>query len=257
MNILSHILEQKGKYRELYELVSRVKLAKELTGRDVSNEMNILTKLKEKIGTAPQVEKPKSTFRSSHREGKEESIISRLINLICRFVCRKYQYTCEDLPDVLYELISKYSTCFDPKPIVVSWEGLYAYHSYYFGQSVYAIMYDSQYWIPTSSALDTFIHVDWTNRKKYIYDLFDCDDFARIFKAHVLEFLNVNAIGVAIGEVRDKRTGELVGYHAWNILVYYEHESEIHIVHFEPQTDKSTVSGVFGNYVYIPYWVEY
>jgi len=76
-------------------------------------------------------------------------------------------------------------------------------------------------------ALEDFrkiIEWDWTNYKKYLSEVFDCDDFGMYFKVRVALNFGINAVAYVI----DYSSG-----HAYNVV--FPLDSEPHI--FEPQTD--------------------
>jgi len=63
----------------------------------------------------------------------------------------------------------------------------------------------------------------------YEFEFFDCDDFALLFKALTSAKLNINAVGLALGELYEDET--LLGGHAWNVVLI---DDELY--YFEPQT---------------------
>jgi len=80
-------------------------------------------------------------------------------------------------------------------------------------------------------ALDEFWEWLEEHDKSYLKEYFDCDDFALAFKVFMTMKYNTNAVGVAIGIVKDEN-GNILGGHAWNIAVL----SNKSIVFIEPQT---------------------
>ena len=186
------------------------------------------------------------------------SIWQKIINLICTWICPK-AYPCHQLPQLIYSHINALRECFEKERRVVVWDyqKLIEVHRKYFGDKVPIIVYDMKYAVPDLKTVNEVIRLDWTNYYHYIQSLFDCDDYARVFKAHCMEIFRINAIGYVVGEVRDKNTNQLLGYHAFNVVV----TSDEKIYMYEPQNDMLVEvkdgKGYFGKYIYIPYWVEY
>lgn len=92
--------------------------------------------------------------------------------------------------------------------------------------------------------------------KKWHKDVFDCDDFAIVFKAHVAEFYEINSVGVAIGRVYDANTLEFIGYHAYNVIIVRDDDCNVYL--YEPQTDglaKADKRTKLGNRIYETEWV--
>ena len=185
------------------------------------------------------------------------NIILDMVKRLCK-LC-PMMLSCDELAKDIYVDINMLRKCFNPNPITVDWQQLDAAHKQKFGENVPGIYYDGKYWVPAKDALLKWVSLDWTNYENYIIERFDCDDFARVFKAHVLEIFGVNAIGYAVGEIRDQNNN-LVGYHAWNILVWHEN-GNIKLVCYEPQDDSVSENCEFvvsgEKWKYIPYWVEY
>jgi len=75
----------------------------------------------------------------------------------------------------------------------------------------------------------------------YQEEIWDCDDFASYFKGWMQKYLvidkgvHVNGIGIALGMVYDKKTGENLGGHAWNIVLVSKPVG-FDIKFIEPQT---------------------
>jgi hypothetical protein len=79
--------------------------------------------------------------------------------------------------------------------------------------------------------LDTFnkiIEWDWTDTRKYITDVFDCDKFAMYFKSRMAIDFHINAIGVIL----DYSAG-----HAYNLIIVKDSQG-VRWYLYEPQNDK-------------------
>jgi len=120
----------------------------------------------------------------------------------------------------------------------------------------YNIFFDRKYSILTNVVtFRKLITIDWVNYYKYISELRDCDDFARIFKSHMEEIWLINGVGYAIGRVYDLE-GNLLGYHAFNLVPIKEGE-KIRFMVYEPQTDHyndldpGNKTKIGGKYIYV------
>ncbi len=70
------------------------------------------------------------------------------------------------------------------------------------------------------------VKADWTDKKVWAKATFDCDDFARVFFAHMTGFYGLTAVGLIWNP-----------QHAWNIIFL----PQGHLM-FEPQTDEWVVA---------------
>ncbi len=78
--------------------------------------------------------------------------------------------------------------------------------------------------------LDTFkkiIQWDWTDTRKYLYDVFDCDKFAMYFKSRMAIDFHINSIGVIL----DYSAG-----HAYNLVILKDAQGVKWLL-YEPQND--------------------
>ena len=83
---------------------------------------------------------------------------------------------------------------------------------------------DSKYWACSKKEFEDWIEWDWTNKKKYIAEEYDCDNFAFSFKARCDRKIGINAVGLVI---------DYSGGHAYNLVVFSDVAPEL----FEPQND--------------------
>lgn len=56
---------------------------------------------------------------------------------------------------------------------------------------------DRSYSIIDLSVMRSIIKYSWVDRKKYLAEFHDCDDYAGEFKAHVSEIYNINSVALA------------------------------------------------------------
>ena len=75
---------------------------------------------------------------------------------------------------------------------------------------------------------DNFLDIiawDWIDSRKYVSEVFDCENFAIAFKSHVDEFFGLNQVGIVI----DYKAG-----HSYNLVVFPDGK----VMLIEPQADQ-------------------
>jgi len=87
---------------------------------------------------------------------------------------------------------------------------------------------DGRYYTVSIDDLKEIIKWDWTDNKKYLYDLFDCDKFAMYFKARMAIMFHINLIALVL---------DYSSQHAYNIVFPFEN-GRITAYIYEPQTDE-------------------
>jgi len=87
---------------------------------------------------------------------------------------------------------------------------------------------DRDYYTVDFDTFKRIIEWDWTDTRKYILDLFDCDKFAIYFKSRVAIEFKVNAIAVVL----DYSSG-----HAYNVVILKDGD-QVKWYIYEPQTDE-------------------
>ena len=79
---------------------------------------------------------------------------------------------------------------------------------------------DGQYWTVSKSQWRAMVAGAGLRKMRWLQDLFDCDDYARLLRVAVLLRWRVNGIGTITN-----------GQHVWNIVVAVDG-----VMHIEPQT---------------------
>jgi hypothetical protein len=87
---------------------------------------------------------------------------------------------------------------------------------------------DGNYYTVDTETFKKIIQWDWTDTRKYIIDLFDCDKFALYFKSRIAIEFKINAIAVIL----DYSSG-----HAYNIVILKD-ANQVKWYIYEPQTDE-------------------
>lgn len=90
-------------------------------------------------------------------------------------------------------------------------------------------MRDGSYVGVLMEAWRTIIAYDLTDVKGYSRDVFDCDDFAMIFKAHCIKWFGVTGIGLVV---------DYSARYAHNALLVCGDGKTPRMIMFEPQTDR-------------------
>ena len=111
---------------------------------------------------------------------------------------------------------------------------------------------DQNYAITSIASWQRIITDDWTSRKKYMADTFDCDNFSDCFRAHAAELYNLNSAGMFHCSV-SINGGTPIGHRAVvicaldendNPAIYcYESENEAYVKVVLGQPIKNTVFG--------------
>ena len=71
---------------------------------------------------------------------------------------------------------------------------------------------DGWYWLPaTKEDFLTMVNYSWAEKRQWIQDQFDCDDFSFGFKSHMVEDFGTNCVGVVI---------DVPSSHAYNLVVF-------------------------------------
>ncbi len=111
---------------------------------------------------------------------------------------------------------------------------------------------DNRYYMIDWAVMKEIIEFDWTERKKYLTDVWDCDDYSNAFKSHLAEIYNINSVGL----VRNAKVtiGDKTLYHRCNLILATE-DNVLKAFVFEAQHDtwqefKKDVPVVMGSWQY-------
>ena len=89
---------------------------------------------------------------------------------------------------------------------------------------------DSKYWVCSKKEFGDWIEWDWTNKKRYVAEEYDCDNFAFSFKARCDRRIGINAVALVI---------DYSGGHAYNLVCFTDSPAEL----YEPQSDRWVQQG--------------
>jgi len=95
---------------------------------------------------------------------------------------------------------------------------------------------DSEVYYCSLDAWRKIIKADLVDRIFYQEEKFDCDNFALVFSSFMSLLYGLNSAGIATGIMRDAKTKEIIGGHAYNILVA-DVDGEVKLFVYEPQND--------------------
>jgi len=120
------------------------------------------------------------------------------------------------------------------------------------------ILYDEKYHTTNIETWKTIIENDWTNKKEWITDIFDCDNFSGSFCAYCAEIYNLNTAGRFTVELLNPETNAHIGYHRAVIII--DDKKDCYLL--ESQTDEmvkieSGVMPVIGKWKYKVNFVEF
>jgi len=89
---------------------------------------------------------------------------------------------------------------------------------------VWRIPLDGKFWLLPKKQMKEVIEKDFTDKKEYYADKFDCENFTEMFVTHLAENYGVNAVGMVF---------DFSGAHAYNLIIYPKG-----LELFEPQNDE-------------------
>jgi len=97
---------------------------------------------------------------------------------------------------------------------------------------------DNKYRLADWKVWQSIIKYDWTDKRKYLSDFFDCDDYANAFKSRMSEIYKLNSVALARSTILyDRNTKKKVGVHRHNIIVATSN-GILQAYAFEAQTDE-------------------
>lgn len=128
--------------------------------------------------------------------------------------------------DQLYKVVTSGQDIAPPRPDI----GTIVEKNYTFVQSCLQgiklewLELDGTYYMIDQNHFLNVILYDWVDKKDYVAEKFDCEDFAFNFKAHVNWYFGLNQVGMVI---------DYSSAHGYNIVVF----PTGNVMLFEPQND--------------------
>lgn len=109
---------------------------------------------------------------------------------------------------------------------------------------------DQTYYYVDLSVMEDIIKYDWTDRRKYIKEINDCDNYSLAFKSHLWEIFGINTVAEARHiEMIDPETKKHLAWHRANVFVAKK-DGVLKAFLLEPQTDKFTEMKKGGRYIF-------
>lgn len=118
-------------------------------------------------------------------------------------------------------------------------------------------MQDSKYLSTSWDTWKDLIEYDWIDKREYIAEYFDCDNFADNFCSHINEIYGMNTAGRLSVELLNPETKEHIDYHRAVIIV----DKDYNVYLLESQNDKWVkIEGknpIIGTWEYKPTVIEF
>jgi len=119
---------------------------------------------------------------------------------------------------------------------------------------------DNNYWIPSVEDFDRFVKYQWVSKQKYIQEIFDCEDYALLFKASAVLFIadlvwcgaveKENIRPWIVGEAWVTRIKGVDTDHAINIVFLQEGLINFKMYLYEPQSGERWEPNAQSDLVY-------
>lgn len=127
--------------------------------------------------------------------------------------------------------------------------------------NVSTVLLDGKYYALSFWQWKDIIEYDWIDLRKWTAEKFDCDDFARVFQAHIFEIFEINTVGTVYGKIFNKDTNAFIDYHYWNCIVSQEENGAKKLYFFESENDLwieyNGGNIVMGNWRYEPIKIQF
>jgi len=109
---------------------------------------------------------------------------------------------------------------------------------------------DRTYYYLDLSTMKDIIKTDWTDKRIYLKETFDCDDFAFAFKSHLSEIYQINGIGLAKHIQVTLSTGEKVFHRA---VIFLARDNGL-IVPFFLETQNDNLGKIINKNIKLGNW---
>lgn len=120
---------------------------------------------------------------------------------------------------------------------------------------------DEKIYVESWTKWGNIIDFDLINQQIYQPDFFDCDNYSFSYASRASMIYGLNSCGVAFGSIHNPITKQLIGYHAFNLIITHE-EGILKLYLYEPMTDSSTlwIKGQDNSlqnpgWIYKPNWI--
>ena len=100
----------------------------------------------------------------------------------------------------------------------------------FLGEGMKKLNLDTKRYACTRQEFVNWIKWDWTNKRRWLEEEYDCDNFAFSFKARTDRKIGINWVGLVI---------DYSGGHAYNVVAFSDEAPKL----YEPQADKWVTLG--------------
>ena len=96
---------------------------------------------------------------------------------------------------------------------------------------------DRKYYLADWETWKKIISWDWANKRKWVEDWHDCDNFAFYFASRMPWIFGLNSAGVAFGTVYWAKNNRAIGGHAFNVIFCLNEKNKLEMYVYEPMND--------------------
>jgi len=175
-----------------------------------------------------------------------ESLITNLNQIKSEVKSRQIQnLTNGELRDLVRKCYQQIKDNLGIKPQEVSGQEIDKAYEDRFGKG-HLLLWDKKYWACSAEEYEKIARWLWQDRKQYVRDQFDCDNYAGAWKVFIYEVFGITAVGLSLGMVYDKNSDKPLGGHAYN----HNYTLDKGVLLFEAETDKTSDNDTIGNWRY-------
>jgi hypothetical protein len=136
--------------------------------------------------------------------------------------------------DILWDgVVKAFASCFNVKTETLTYNEMIEVMNTVF-PNTQKNFYDEKYAVTDWETWKKIIEFDWTNRKKYVADSYDCDNFSGSFCSRAAELFNLNSAGRFTCTVKTSK-GQTLPHRA--VVIVARDEGKLKVFVFESQND--------------------
>jgi len=150
----------------------------------------------------------------------------------------------KELRDLILGAYSQIRKNFNIKPQEVDYSEIQkSFNERYEGSF---IAWDRKFYACTAEEYDRIAGFLWQDLKEWVKNHYDCDNFGGAWKVFCYEIFGITAVGLSVGTVYDKDTGNRIGGHAYG----HNYTTDKGVLLFEAESDRRTDSHIIGKWRY-------
>ena len=92
---------------------------------------------------------------------------------------------------------------------------------------------DETYWAVPIDTWQLILDYNGTDKRQYVKDIFDCDNFAILFAGTVADKFSINGAGIVI---------DFSGMHAYSCILVVDENGQLAFATIEPQNDRFIIN---------------